>query len=243
MAVLKRHDAVPTLAGAVVMDLADFKAEGARLLAEARAESEALLREARLAAAKVRSDAAEAGRAEGLAAGREEGLALGREEGERAARAEVAAAYGAELAELAERWNAALGRWEEGRTHLLREARADAIRLSLAIAERVVRRAVAADPSLVVDRLEGALELLGAATSITVLCRPEERAILAAALPALAERLGRAIDCGFLEDPTLAPGDVVVRVPEGSVDASLAAQLDRLTEALLPGVAGRERLA
>jgi flagellar assembly protein FliH len=235
MAVLKRHDAVPTLAGSVVMDLADFKAEGLRLLAEARAESERLLREARIAAAKVRSDAAESGRAEGFAAGREEGFALGREEGAAAARSEVAAAYRAELAELAERWNAALGRWEEARSRLFREARAETIRLSLAIAERIVRRAVAADPSLVVERLDGALELLGAATSVTVACRPEDRALLAASMPTLAERLGRTVDCAFVEDPELAPGDVIVRVPEGSVDASLAAQLDRLADALLPG--------
>lgn len=238
MAVLKRHQTAPTLGGAVVMELADLKEEGERLIAAARLESERLLREARIESTRLRAEAVDAGRAEGLEEGRREGEALGRAEGEAAAREEALRERSTQLDDLAGRWNDALDRWESLREQILRASREETLRLAIAIAERVVRRAVAARPESAVERLEGALELLGRAAAVTVACAPGDRELLAEAMPALVERLGRTLELTFVADAELARGDVVVRVAEGAVDASLATQIDRIAEALLPGGPG-----
>jgi flagellar biosynthesis/type III secretory pathway protein FliH len=63
-------------------------------------------------------------------------------------------------------------------------------------------------------------------------------------MPVLLERLGHTTEVTFAVDAALERGDIIVRMADGGVDASLATQLDRLCDALLPssGAGGREPL-
>jgi flagellar biosynthesis/type III secretory pathway protein FliH len=231
--------AAQRLGGAISFDLADFKTEAARILAEARAEAEELVRDAKAESARIRTEAADKGRVEGMALSHDAGFAAGKAEGESMGLALVQSEYSARLADLAANWSESLIHWEVSREALLREARRGLLRLALGIASRVIQRVVDADPDVALGQLESALELLGTATAVTVSCSAGDRALLEANLPLVLERLGSTRDVTFVTDPAMSKGGVVVRVAEGGIDATIGTQLDRIAEALLPGSGGR----
>ncbi|MFO0828879.1 MAG: FliH/SctL family protein [Phycisphaerales bacterium] len=224
------------------MDLADLRAEGARLIAAARAESDRILREARSEAARLRASTIEQARAEGLEAGRAAGIEEGRAAGEAAARADVEASHAERLQAITAAWTRMLDEADAARTALMRDARRETIRLALGIASRVLRAELDANPELVTAQLEGALELIGDATSMAIACSERDQTILEHAMPELLDRLRRSTATSFIVDPALERGDVVLRVAGGTVDASIATQLDRIVEALLPGAGGEEAI-
>ncbi len=235
MPVVKAHSVAGHLGGAISFDLADFKAEAERILTSARIESERTLREAKTEAVRLRAEASDKGRIEGMALSHDAGFAAGHAEGEALGRASMQAEYSTRLADLTTNWTDSLQHWDVSREAILREARRGVLRLALGIASRVVQRVVAADPDVVLGQLEGALELLGKATAVTVSCSLADKALLEENLPRVLERLGATIDATFVADPEMLRGGVVVRVAEGGVDATLATQLDRIAEALMPG--------
>lgn len=238
MTLVKAHAAARHLGGAISYELADYKAEAARLLAEARAEAERLVREARSESQRIRTEAADKGRKEGMASSREEGFAIGKAEGEALGRKEAQAAYAERLGVLGEQWQQSLQLWEVSRDALMREARKGVLQLSIGIASRIIQRMIRADPDIAAGQLEMALELLGKATAVNVSCSLEDRELLEANLPLVLERLGATLDVTFVPDPTISRGGVIVRVAEGGVDATIETQLDRIAEALLPVAPG-----
>jgi|JI10StandDraft_1071094.scaffolds.fasta_scaffold222632_2 flagellar assembly protein FliH len=238
MTLVKAHAAARHMGGAISYDLADFKAEAARILAAAKAEADRLVREARSDSQRIRTEAADKGRIEGMASSREEGFALGKSEGEALGRREAQGAYAERLALLTEHWAESLSLWEVSRDALMREARKGVLQLSLGIASRVVQRMIRADPDIALGQLEMALELLGKATAVTVSCSVEDRDLLQANLPVVLERLGATLDVTFVADESISRGGVVVRVAEGGVDATIETQMDRIAEALLPAAPG-----
>lgn len=242
MTLVKAHAAVRHLGGAVSFELADYKAEAARLLAAARAESERLVREARAESQRIRTEAAERGRVEGMASSREEGFTLGKSEGEAIGRKEAQATYSERLGVLTRQWDESLRLWEVSRDALMREARKGVLQLAIGIASRVIQRMVKSDPEIAVGQLEMALELLGKATAVTVSCSPDDRDLIAANMPVVLERLGTALDVTLVVDPHMSRGGVVVRVSEGGVDATIETQMDRIAEALLPVSPGGGRV-
>jgi flagellar assembly protein FliH len=242
MAVVKAQQASVRFGGAVCMDLADFKAEAARLLAEAQGERDRILREARVEAARLRAQEAEAGRQEGFEIGRAEGTARGKAEIEEAARELARQEHSARLAALSDSWEQSLAHWEVSREALEREARRHLLRLALGIASRVVQRVVEADPDVALQQLEGALELLGKATAVTMVCSPDDRQHLEEHLPRVLERLGSTVNVTFIADPSVAAGGALIRVAEGGIDATIETQLDRIAHALIPGGEGRQEI-
>ncbi len=183
MTLVKAHAAARHLGGAISYELADYKAEAARLLAEARAESERLVREARSESQRIRTEAADKGRKEGMASSREEGFAIGKAEGEALGRKEAQSAYAERLGILGDQWQQSLQLWEVSRDALMREARKGVLQLSIGIASRIIQRMIRADPDIAAGQLEMALELLGKATSVNVSCSLEDRELLEANLP------------------------------------------------------------
>ncbi len=238
MTLVKAHAAARHLGGAVSYDLADFKAEAARILAAAKVESERLVREARNESQRIRTEAADKGRIEGMASSREEGFALGKSEGEAIGRREAQASYAERLGVLSDHWSESLQLWEVSRDALMREARKGVLQLAIGIASRVVQRMIRADPDIALGQLEMALELLGKTTAVSVSCSVEDRELLEANLPMVLERLGATLDVTFAADPQISRGGVVVRVAEGGVDATIETQMDRIAEALLPAAPG-----
>jgi flagellar assembly protein FliH len=107
---------------------------------------------------------------------------------------------------------------------LRREAEQDLVRLSLAIARRILRRELTVDPEAVSGIVKAALDRLDAREVTRIRIRPSERAALerrlaGAGLPESVEIAG---------DPSLEPGAVILETTRGRFDASVETQLEEI---------------
>lgn len=216
---------------AIALSFGDLRRDVSRVLDEARAEAAQIVADAQAERERLISDAEQVGLERGRQAGHAEGFAEGKRAGEAAALAERAA----ELHSLADAWNAALERFESEREGLLRDARADLLRLSIAIAERVLHRALDADEVAAVQQLDAALALAQSPTRLLVRAHPADVEQLRAALPNLVSRFADSPHTEVAEDAALTRGSCVVSTDRGEIDMRIEAQLARIAEALLPG--------
>lgn len=236
---------------AVVLDLADLHRQGEAILAQARDRAAQIIAQGTAERERLIKDAAAVGRAQGHA----EGLAAGRAEGLAAGRAEALSEQRELLVKLAGAWTDALERFLNERERLIAEGRREVVRLAVAIAERVTKRTIAANPDVVVDQLAAVIELVSRPSRLRIAVHPADRATVEAALPGLAQAASAARDVELLDDPSLMRGSCVAKLadadpgnaasgrPAGSVNASIRTQLDRIVEALLPGEAPESDIA
>ena len=232
MALIKHAQASHAARTAVVLDLGDLKRQGDLLKLKASREAEQIIADARVRREEIVAGAEEEGRQQGYNAGYDEGRRAGLEAG----RAEALRAHAEALAGLAGAWGAALDDFESRREHLLVESRLDVITLALRLAERVVKRAIDADPHAAEAQLEAVLSLISGRGRLVVAVHPDDERILADAMPGLARRFASASHAEIVPDESLARGSCVARTETGAtIDASIDTQLDRLAAALLPG--------
>jgi flagellar assembly protein FliH len=234
--IVKKIHARELLRSAVVLDLGDVGREAADLIEVARNEAESLLADARIEAARLTECAAEIGRAEGMAAGeaagRAEGLAAGATQG----REEAMNAMTEELNSIATGWNEALVGLMASRDAIREEARRDLLRLSLAIAERVLGRLPAHQPSFVADQVSGAIEMLAGSTSLRITLNPEDVPAVEEHLPAVMATIrgSEDADVSIETDPEIVRGGCVVRAGDGEIDARLDVQMSKIVSGLFP---------
>lgn len=232
MPLIRAAESDAALRSAIVLDLGDIAAQGEKLKAQARAQAERIIAEARAERTRLLEGAAEEGRQQGY----EDGLAEGRLEGARLGRQEAAEAAAAQLESVQTGFEQALSAFEEAREAMLREARADLLRLAMAIARRITRRAIETDPAAAAGQLEAALQHVAAGSALVIEVSAQEREAALAAIPAIGARAAGAAHVEVIAREDLAPGDVIVRARGGGeIDARIEAQLDRLAAQLVPG--------
>lgn len=177
-------------------------------LFDAAAEARALLAAAEAEAERIRSAAlAERDRlrAEAIEAGRQEGL--GR----------AAATLAGATAE---------------RDRRLAGLAGEVAGLALEVAGKILGRALAHDPGLVVELAAGALAQARERREVVLRVSPHDTPAVRAAEGRLAALLSRAGGLALREDPSLSPGQVVVETEAGTLDARIEAQLAELARAL-----------
>lgn len=233
MAVIKKSDAAGSARDAVVLDLGDIARQAEMLRRRAREQAEAIVAEARAEHDRLVSSGYAEGHAAGKSAGYAEGVARGEEEGRQRATRDARV----KLDEIEKAWTEALDDFADRRHHLLVESKESVIRLALAIAERVIHRAVAADERIALAQVEHALKLIGRPTRVAVLVHPEDGAMVRRALPSISARLGAIEHVVCEEDASVTRGGCVVRTAEGGeIDASLETQIQRIAQTLVPQV-------
>ncbi len=231
MGMIKRADIESYTRDAYVMDLNDLEKRGNALVDAANAKATAIVQNALKERERLLGTAREQGHAEGLKAGREEGFAQGQRDGIEQARA----ARAQELEQIITMWTEQLGRLEQRRDAMLEAARVQVVELAAAIAQRVVRRAINLDPSIVVSQLESVLSSVTESTRLVVRMHPDDAERIRAELPTLIDRFASCEHAQVVTDPTLDPGSCVACTSAGGViDASIATQLDRIIHSLLP---------
>jgi flagellar assembly protein FliH len=116
------------------------------------------------------------------------------------------------------------------RARLLEEAADDVVGLAFAVARRILRREVEADPVAALPLVRELLQRAAAGTEVTVRLSPRDHAVLSAheALPESAGLEG----VHFRLDATITPGGVRVETAAGGFDARIETQLDLIEEAL-----------
>ena len=231
MALLRNAQAQVAARDAVVLDLGDLKRQGDLIQAHAARRAESIIADAHKRRDELMASAAGDGHRAGYAEGYTEGLEKGFEEG----RARAAKEHEDALAVLGGKWMEAIDEFEQQRGHLFVQARLDVLRLAIRLAEKVVKRSIEVDASIVGEQLEAVLSLLSRQTKLVVAVHPNDEGIVHEFLPALSTRFKGATHVELITDDSLARGSVVARTEAGAVlDASIDTQLERLALALLP---------
>ncbi|MEM1423457.1 MAG: FliH/SctL family protein [Planctomycetota bacterium] len=216
---------------AIVLDLGDLRDRAERLCADARETAARTVRDAQDERERLIATAREEGREAGHAAG----LAEGREKGRAEGHAEALEQRSAELGALRERYERAIGAYEERREEMLSEARAQVLELACAFAERVTLRAVELDGSIVERQLERVLSMAIEPSRVVLRVHPDDAERVGEALPKLLDRFSSSPHARVEEDGGLERGSCVLRTDRGEIDASVRTMLDEIVGALLPG--------
>ena len=153
-----------------------------------------------------------------------EAHAAGEREGEIAGRNRA----GAEMQAAMERLSRSVQEIANLRASLRREAEADVVQLALAIARRVIRREVAADPDALRGLVIAALGKLQGQEISRVKVHPSHAAMLKSCLQ-------QALSGGLVEvfaDSSREPGSVIFETTRGNLDASVDSQLQEIERGL-----------
>ncbi len=239
MALIKGASSDSMTGDVIVLDLGDLRKQADEILRRARAEAQQTIADAKTEAARLRAGAAEQGRAEGFEQGKTEGLAAGRTEGH----AQTMAETKQQLTQLQQSWTEAMETWDAERRDLMIDARESLVALSLAVAERIVRRTPEVQPDAVVDQIEAAIDYVVRPSDITIRIHPDDRSIVAEALPAIVESAEQVTHAQLVDDESVGRGGCMVTYGKGRVDATLQTQLDRVIEAMMPCHANQEDAA
>lgn len=230
MAVIKNSDFGKQARQAIVLDLGDLRRAAQAMELEATSRARAILEEGKRQREELIAGASE----KGFAEGRERGFAQGLEQGRAQGRQEALAQMSDRVKKLETAWNAALEQFIARRDDLLLDADSRVLAFAAAVAERVTKRLVSLDPSIVRDQLAAAIALAVKPSSLVVSLHPEDRPFVAELLPALVQRLSGSPAATILDDPSLARGSVIIRTESGSIDASIETQLERVLHAIVP---------
>lgn len=115
------------------------------------------------------------------------------------------------------------------RDHWLDQSQHEAVRLGVAIAERLLRRTLAVQPEAVLDLIRSALDWSVGEDRLRVRLHPGDAELVTSAI----QRLDATREIEFLSDDSLSRGDCVVETPSGQTDARLEVILQRIADELL----------
>jgi flagellar assembly protein FliH len=164
---------------------------------------------------------------------RDEARREGLEQARREAFDEAAKKIEAETAFLGDLLRKAASAVDAKQAELAAEGERDLVKLALAIAAKIVKAAVVLERPVAEENLRRAVELTARRRELRVLLHPDDVARIDAYLPALRRDFSDVQAVVLDSDPSVAPGGVLVQTREGSVDATVAAQLDQIERGLL----------
>jgi flagellar assembly protein FliH len=150
---------------------------------------------------------------------RREAFEAGKHEGEQQARAE--------LQPVLERLNGSITQILGMRPDLRRRAEGDAVELALLIAKRVLHRQLSVDEGALTAIARVAFERLTRSESYRITVHPQFAAAVTAALPGT-----HAARVQIDADPNCALGTLIIQSAEGTIDASVDAQLEEIKRGL-----------
>ncbi len=230
MPVIKNHLAGGFVKDAIVLDMGDLRRQADQLRDAAKAQAQRMLDEAQAQADELMRKA----EAEAQARGHEQGLAQGLEQGRAAGHAEALGKSQAQLRQLQQGWLAAAQAWDEQRVRMEREAKQVILQLGLLFAEKVVHRAIQADPMVVVDQVAQALAYVMRPTDVSVHIHPADRPALAEAMPQLLAGFAHLQHVHLIDDESLTRGGCSIAYGQGRIDATIETQMKRLVELIIP---------
>jgi len=150
------------------------------------------------------------------------------------AEAELQQRFSAAMQHTAERLAQSVKQVAEVRARLCKDAEADLLRLSLAIAQRILHRQLHIDPTALDALVRVSLDRLGRQEQIRVRVSP---ALADAIRTILAKQLSRPIDVA--PDHNLEAGGLIFETGRGQLDASIHSQLDEIERGLIDRLENR----
>lgn len=126
-----------------------------------------------------------------------------------------------EVQPLVERLGRTLAEMSSLRSQIRRDAEKDLLKLSIAIARRVLHRELTIDPESIQGLIKVALEKLQSRDLCRVRVHPDQEAPIRASL----DRFSSSTKVELIADPSLQSGDVLFETAHGDIDASIESQL------------------
>lgn len=220
---------VPTTARA--FSFVDVESQAAEILATAQREAAELLARTRAQALAAAQREAEEIRKHAAAEGRTTGHEQARREAAKTAQLEARQ----QITKLTHALSVALTEFDLARRQLLAAAETQVIRLAVALAQRVCRRQFAGDPTVLLEMLKPALELVRHEEDVELRMSATDAELLRGIDSEFAGKLNALAHVKLVEVAEAARGACQLRTRSGQIDASLDVQLERVAEALLSG--------
>jgi flagellar assembly protein FliH len=225
---LKSRDLNRSSGAQVAFNFSDLDRQCDDYLARVRTEAEQFLADAHTEAQRLRAEAHATGAKEGRAAGLAEADALIEQRA-----TEIAERLTQErLQSVLPAMQAAVTTLQAEREAWLREWEASAIRLSAAIAERIVKDEIALRPEVTPRLIAEALQLAAGCPRLSIRMHPDDVAQLQTAGHALLDQLAALGQATVVPDPHITRGGCVIDTVHGQIDARIETQIDRIVEEL-----------
>lgn len=122
---------------------------------------------------------------------------------------------------------------EEATQQWLRQWQHETIPLAVSIAERLVRRQLEIDPTILLQWLQDSVRLVHGNQKIQLRMNPSDIEVLGTSLTQLLDELKSRTEIELIPDATIAKHGLTLRSAEMFIDQQLKTQLDRLREELL----------
>jgi type III secretion protein L len=116
---------------------------------------------------------------------------------------------------------------------LLQGSEQELVRLSLAVAEKLIGRALELDNELVLYITAQAIESVRHQRELVLRVNPADAELLRSGRKKLLDLVGRTKDLAVREDPEVERGGCIIETENGTVDAQLSTQMRMLETALL----------
>ncbi|MFM7843670.1 MAG: FliH/SctL family protein [Planctomycetota bacterium] len=207
---------VAVLRDQALAEASEITADTRRYCDEARREAATLLEAAKLEAIEIRQRAA----ADGLLAGRAE------------AEQEVRAAVQRHLAEAPATWASVLQAVQRSRQEWLARWEREALDLSVAIAERLIRREVQQQPEITLDLIRETLQLAAGRNRCQLALHPSDLELLSEQLRQLQSDLGKSVAVELIADGRMERGSCRLHTEFGVIDQQWTTQIARVLEEL-----------
>ena len=195
----------------------NFADMGSSYLTKVQAEANKIIEEARVEAAKIRKDSAEEGRRAAM----------------QAVEATLRGKVEQQLTTIVPALKQAVQSVLDARQTWQRHWEQHALKLSSAIASRIVRREVQRVPLITVELIREALQLAAGHERITLRVNPTDYETLKDHIARLTSEMTSLAETKVVADPAITAGGCRVETEFGSVDQQLETQLARITEELL----------
>lgn len=200
----------------VAFSFADLRGEADNYIETVRGEAAKIIQKAHHEAEKIRREAEVAGRKAAEAAAEQ---VLDQKVASRMATLIPA------LEELVRQLNDAKSQWQNHWQH-------SALRVSTAIAERIIRRELRHDPQITLETIAEALRLAAGSSEITLRVNPTDHENLGSQIERLAATLCRLSPSHIVADQAITAGGCRVEMQFGEVDQQIESQLRRIEEDL-----------
>lgn len=108
-----------------------------------------------------------------------------------------------------------------------------ALEICLSISEKIIRHEIESNPESVRDMMSEALKLASGTQHIKFQMNPADIAQLGEGTKAFISQLTGCQTCEIIEDDTISSGGCIIETQHGTIDATIEAQLDRISEELI----------
>jgi flagellar assembly protein FliH len=190
----------------------DIAGQAALQLAQARIEAVEIVTRAETEADGIRRQAEEVGRA--------------------AARQEVEAIAAAQMLPVLAALRQAVADLQDAKQQWLSHWESRAVRLAAAIAARVIRRQLQADPEITLALVREALELAAGSPTIRVHLNPQDYKLLGAEVRTMIDAMSSLGGAEVVSDATIGQGGTRVETRFGTIDQQIESQLERIEQEL-----------